>query len=95
MSTTLKKQPNETRIYGMSFSNKLRSSTETLTSINSIDIYPDDASLTAIEYSVGTNIANIQVSGGDNGRTYKITVLVTTSDNQILENEGLMEILDI
>ena len=91
---TLTKQPSETRIFGMSFFNKLRSSSETIVSINSVNIYPDDASLTAIEYSIGINVANITVSAGTNDRTYKITVVVTTSDGQILENEGLLKVLD-
>ena len=91
---TLTKQPSETRIFSMSFSNKLISSTETIASIDSIAIYPDDASLIATEHSIGSTNANISVSSGDDNRTYKITVIVTTSTGQILENEGLLKVLD-
>ena len=95
MAINLSKQPSETRIFGMSFKNKLRSTSETLVSLDSISVYPDDASLTVTNHSLGVDIANIQVSSGTNGRTYKITVIVTTSDGQILENEGLLDVKDI
>lgn len=91
---TLSKQPAETRIFGMSYTNKLRSSTEVISSIDIVSIYPDDSTLTAISHSFGSDKANILVGAGISGRTYKITVLVTTSDGQILENEGLLIVSD-
>jgi len=94
MSTTLTKQPSETRIFAMSFANKLLTAAETISSINNIIIYPNDASLTVVEHSIGADKANLSVSSGDDNRTYKITVIVTTSTGQILENEGLLKVLD-
>lgn len=95
MAINLSKQPSETRIFGMSFKNKLRSTSETIVSLDTISVYPNDATLTVANHSIGVDIANIQVSAGTTGRTYKITVIITTSDGQILENEGFLDVSDI
>lgn len=94
MTDNLKKQPSETRIFGMSFKNKLRSSTDVIQSITSVSIYPDDATLTAVDHSITTDTAYITVASGSDDRTYKLTVIVSTSEGQVLENEGYLKVLD-
>lgn len=89
--TTLKKQPGETRLLGMSFKNKL-SNGETITGFTSSISTP--VGLTLDQHSLGDGTANILYSGGITGKTYKITIIVNTSEGQILENDGFLEIIE-
>lgn len=90
---TLKKQPGETRLFGMSFSNKLNTG-ETIASIDSMVSDPA-GDLTITDHSVSSGVANVLISGGVTGKTYKVTVTVTSSEGQILENDGWLEVLEL
>lgn len=86
---TLLKQPGETRLFAMSFKNKLTTG-ETITTVDSIVISPS-GELTGVEHSITpTEAANILFSGGVADRGYRVTITVSTTEGQILENDGIL-----
>ena len=92
MIDTLYKQPNESRLFGMPFKNKLVTG-EVISSVDSAVATP--AGLTVAVDSYSKDVVNILVSGGTNNIKYKVTVTVTGSKSQVLENEGFIEIKEI
>ena len=103
---TIEKQPSETKLVSMSFDNKMVSG-EAITSILDIEqrLYdptgPDDATtdLTFAGQTYSGQIAQFLVSGGviptrDDipYQKYKVTVKVQTDANQILENDGILNV---
>lgn len=96
VNDTLEKQPSEDRLFDMYFDNKMRTG-ETITSIDSTVSTP--AGITFLSQSFSGQVVQLLVSAGDppdrgdlDYNQYKITVTVTTSANQILENEGFLNI---
>lgn len=96
------KQPGETRLVTMSFSNKMVTG-ELITAINSItQTLADGSATTDLEFTdsiYSGQSAQFLVSGGvipsrpDITYTdYKVTVTVTTDDGQILENDGILKV---
>lgn len=88
---TLTKQPGETRTFGMDFSNKM-SRNETITSVDATVSSP--TGVTFVGTSINGKIINVICSGGVNGKTYKISIIVSTDAQQVLENDGLLKILE-
>lgn len=86
---TLIKQPNEVRLFGMDFSNKMVKG-EMLLTIDSTVSTPTGINFTGT--GIDSQVANVICSGGVATKTYKITVIVTTDAGQTLENEGYLEI---
>lgn len=92
--TTLYKQPGESRLFDMSFANKMRDG-ETIVSIDSITAVPGDLSFSGSVYS--GQIVQTLISGGTipsrvdtPEESYIVTFVVTTSSGQVLENEGIL-----
>jgi hypothetical protein len=95
---TLNKQPNEIRLFAFNFANAMEASA-TLTGIDSIAIELVSgggvASLThSSEVAAGQKVQML-FDGGANGQTYKVTVRVSDSDDQLLELEGRMKIKEL
>jgi hypothetical protein len=95
---TLEKQPNETRLFDMYFDNKMRTG-ETIVSVDSTVSSP--AGIVFNSTSFSGQIVQLLISAGDppdrgdlNYNQYKITVTVTTSAGQVLENEGYLNVQD-
>lgn len=92
--TTLYKQPGETRLFDMSFANKMRDG-ETIVSIDSITSVPNDLTFNNSVYSgqvVQTLIGGgtIPIRPDTPEESYIVTFVITTSSGQILENEGIL-----
>lgn len=84
---TLYKQPSESRIYTMDFSANM-SSGETLVAVTSFTVSP--AGLTYTSATPSGQVVAMRLSGGTDDVQYKITVVVTTSAGNTLENEGYL-----
>lgn len=89
---TLIKQPDENRLFGIDFSGKMEKS-ETITLVDSETIEPvGDAVI--LSSNITDQTVFVLCSGGINTKKYKITIKIITSLNQILENEGYLEIIE-
>jgi hypothetical protein len=92
---SLVKQPSENRLYSMDFSG-LMASGELITGCTMTPAHE----VTTPPLVVGTpvyagQIAQVRISGGLAGTTYKITFLVTTNGGNTLEGEGNMIVREI
>lgn len=93
----LEKQEVERRYYSMDFSN-LMVTGETISSITSITSEDRDGGNTS-DLVIGSESINGQtvemwISGGTKFHVYRVEVNITTNTGQILQGDGLMEILD-
>jgi len=101
MVTRLCKQPAEVRKFQMEFYNALGSS-ETINGISSINYETLDGvtsglliTNSGIATGLGPNsLVEMVISNGSDGETYRIEVLVTTSDSQTLEGDGILFVSD-
>ena len=96
VNDTLWKQPSEERLFDFYFDNKMRTG-ETILSVDSV--VSDPAGITFISTSFSGQVVQLLVAGGvnpDRGdldyTKYKITVTVSTSASQVLENEGFLHV---
>jgi len=92
----LVKQPSEIRQFTMEFANLL-SSGETISTISSIsdEIRGGGVSdLTVYNEAVSGTTVVFWVSGGTDGQTYRIEIVITTSNSQTLEGDGLLSVRD-
>ena len=94
----LLKQPDEARLFNMDFSNKMTTN-EVVTAVVSVISDPVGISFDTTVFS--EQIVQVLMSGGTSpGRTdieyneYKITIKINTSNNQLLENDGFLQIKD-
>jgi hypothetical protein len=90
---TLIKQPSESRLYTMEFAANL-SVGETITSINSAVAEPAGLTLSGAAVPSGTQVHQ-RILGGTAGVVYKVTIVVTTSNNNILEGEGYLRVMEL
>lgn len=86
---TLVKQPSESRVFEFDFGAKL-SSGESLNGA-AVSVAPSGLTLGAPAYS--GNKAQIRISGGTAGVTYKLTAVVNTSLSNILEEDGNLKVI--
>lgn len=101
MVTRLCKQPAEVRKFQMEFYNALASN-ETVSGINSITYETLDGasgglSITQSGIATGlgpSSLVEMVIANGTDGETYRIEVLVTTSQSQILEGDGILFVTD-
>ena len=101
MVTRLCKQPAEVRKFQMEFYNALAAN-ETLSNISSVTYETLDGvssglsiTQTGIANGIGTNsLVEMVISNGSDGETYRIEVLVTTSQSQTLEGDGILFVTD-
>ena len=89
--TTLTKQPDEVRLFGMDFSNKMVKN-EVIMSVDSTESSP--AGITFTGTTIDSQIVNILCTGGTEKKKYKITVKITTGTGQSLENEGYLDVVE-
>lgn len=94
MAQTLIKQPNESRIYTMSFEANLGSG-ETLSAVSSFTGSPDGLTIADASVSSDGKKAQARISDGTAGEGYKITVVATTSFGNTLEAEGALVVKDL
>jgi hypothetical protein len=100
-SQELCKQPAEKRRFAMEFSSLLGSS-ETISTINSINsetINGDTSDLLITVPAIVDGFATdsrvqVWIQQGTSGLKYRIEILVTTSDGQILEGDGILKVTD-
>ena len=96
------KQPSEKRLVSMDFSKKM-ATTETITAIVSVGQSLADGSITTdLEFSaqiISGQVVQFLVAGGNiptradiQECDYKVTVKVTTSLGQELENDGILKV---
>ena len=100
---TLYKQPGETRLLSMDFSNKMTTG-EVISSVDSISAthYGEvNTDLTFGNLTANAQQADFTVAGGIvpvrediNYCDYKVTVSVTTDLGQVLENDGMLRVQD-
>lgn len=89
---TLIKQPAESRLYSMDFSNLLAPG-ETLSSVTSVTA--DVAGLTLGSPTCSGVFAYSQISSGTADVRYKVTFVVVTSAGNTLEGEGTLQVKDL
>jgi hypothetical protein len=92
------KQPSERIYVQMDFSNIVRGS-NTITNIQSITSEkrggdPSDLIIDSEVISSDGKAIEFFISGGTEFYTYKIEIIVHTSNMQILEGDGLLEVMD-
>lgn len=99
---TISKQPGETRLVSMDFSNKMATG-EIVVSIDTItQLLADGGTTSDLVFSgqtINAQVAQFLVSGGTipdrsdiQECDYKVTVKITTDLGQILENDGILKI---
>lgn len=84
------KQPGETIVVSMDFSNWISSSV----TISNPDISVDITGLTITGEAISGQTVQMTIAGGIDGATYRIQVLVETSDSQILIGDGILKVRD-
>ena len=89
--TVLYKQPSEAKVYSIEFADQLATG-DSLSAITSITESTGDITI-AGETIVGT-LVQATFSGGDNGTTYHIECIVTTSDGETIEVDVYLSVLD-
>ena len=90
------KQPSEVRQFTMDFANLL-SGVEVISSITSVSDEKrggDVSDLTVYNEVKTDTMVTFWVSGGTDGVTYHIEVVVVTSASQTLEGDGLLSVRD-
>lgn len=85
--TTLVKQPSEIRTYKMDFRRSLDRD-DLISGVVSVSAYPD--SITVDNPSSSDKTVSFRVSGGNDGESYNIRVIVSTSLGQTIEGDGLL-----
>jgi hypothetical protein len=98
-SISIDKQPDETIVVGIDFTNLL--GTDTISSINSTVVAilgsSDSADLTIDSTALNgdSDTVNITLSSGTAGLTYQVTTKVTTSNSEIFEGEAVIVCRDL
>ncbi len=88
---TLTKQPTESRVYTMDFSNNMDDA-ESLASVTSVTSAP-----TGLTVGTATAIGKLvafRLSSGTSNTSYKITVVTVTSMGNTLEGQGFLMVKD-
>lgn len=91
MSQTLTKQSSESRVYSMDFSANMQPA-ETVVSVDSFTVTP--AGLTYTSATPSGQTAVMRLSGGVSVTQYKVTLVVTTSEGNVLEDDGYLLVKD-
>jgi len=67
---------------------------ELITELVSSEATPDGLTFDPA-YTIDKQRMGVLVSGGSHGRSYKVRYIVGTDNNQILENEGELEVEEL
>lgn len=89
----VRKTPEEVVIKNMDFSGVDLATGETVVSIDSTEIDPSGEMVIDQATRQG-NLVQVTLSGGLEGRTYEVKVMVTTSEGQELEGVGRVSVRD-
>jgi len=92
----LEKQPDETRVFTLDFSN-LMGTSETIASIDTV--YSEfrgesTTDLTITNQSISGQTVLIQIAGGTDRHAYRVECTITTSTGQVLQGDGVLKITD-
>lgn len=102
-SQELCKQPSERRKFGMEFASLMSTGTgEVISSIDSVTSETisggaSDLTITLpsiVDGNATSSRVEFWIEDGTAGNKYRIEVLVTTSDGQILEGDGILKVTD-
>ena len=88
---TFIKQPTERFDYDITYKDWLTSGDN----LESVVVTPDDVTISVDFVIVNDPICKIWVSGGENGKTYKLTVTATTADGRVKQDEFKVKVKDI
>jgi hypothetical protein len=92
---SLIKQPAESRVFSMNFAAMLAAG-ETLAGVTSVTYTGGDALLTLSGPAAYSGaVAQQRILGGTDGMEYKVTFIVTTSQGNILEGEGVLQVRNL
>lgn len=104
MPDLLEKQPAESRLYDMDFGPKMvQSPAESITSVDSVtqlEVQADgtEVATTDLIFPVSSTfsgqVAQQRINAGVDGKTYKVTYVVSTDLGNVLEAEGLLLVID-
>ena len=87
---TFTKQPGETLIYDISFAAWLLDLSDTATTFTAVA----DGGITLDSSSMTGGVVTVQLSGGTNGVSYKITATLTTTAGRVKEDEILIQVVE-
>lgn len=94
MPDTLVKQPTESRVYDMDF-DKLLATAESIDTVDSTASVPSGLTFGTATVDGTGKLAQVRISSGVDGTTYKVTYQVTTDQANILEGEGFLHVQDL
>lgn len=105
MADLLEKQPAESRLYDMDFSPKMvqTPAPEAITSVDSVtqlEVLEDGSTQATTDLVFPTSatfngqVAQQRIESGVDGKTYKVTYVVSTDLGNTLEAEGLLLVID-
>lgn len=91
--SVLIKQPSESRVYAVNFRNLLAPG-DSIDDVTSVSASP------AAELTIGTPViasprVKFRIEDGNVGTSYKITVVVTTTNGDTLEGDGDLEVTNL
>ena len=88
------KAPGEDRVRNFDFSG-LMATGEAIASIDSLSVSPTTTTvLTAVDNGYSGQTAQALISGGESGTQYRVTMTVTTDENQVLIGVGRISVCD-
>jgi hypothetical protein len=88
---TFPKQPGETLDFDISFEEWLAARTDTL---SSHEVSADEG--ITVEFSSANNgVVKVWLSGGENGRTYKVTARIETAGGRIKEGDIAIKVKEL
>jgi hypothetical protein len=92
---SLIKQPAESRVFSMNFAAMLAAG-ETLSGVTSVSYTGDDTALVISGPAAYSGaVAQQRILGGTDGQQYKVTFVVTTTQGNILEGEGILQVRNL
>lgn len=92
---TLEKQPSESLVYSMNFTSRLDATATVATIVSVVETPVTVPPLILVGGAVisGKKV-NQRISGGKDGSSYIITVVITDSDGNTKEGEGRLNVVD-
>lgn len=103
MSSILEKQPDESRLYTVDFSNfpEIKNG-EVITNVNSknYSIYRGSSETLSLVLkgeviSSDQKKAQLRIEDGTDGLIYKVTITIETDQGNILEGDGYLRVIDL
>lgn len=89
---TITQQPNERKWYSIDYSEALDPG-DRLSSVEAVTVEPEGASV--VSTLPDESRVRLQVSGGQDGLTYKVTVQVRTVSDELWEDELMVRVKEV